>query len=145
MSIPLGIFSRSFTQPTLNGLLDAVQAHGLKHVHFNLASAGSGIDNFPESIDDELCRTVREAFTERKLTMCSASGTFNAIDAERDEREPSWIMTALHRDHAQRALHTRVRDAHDARRSALEIAAERARDRSQRPPRRLQGERHAPT
>jgi len=95
MSLPLGIFSRTFTQPTLDGLLNAAQAHGLRYVHFNLACAGAAIDNIPEVIDDELCGTIRAAFSKRGLTMCSTSGTFNAIHPDRDERE-SLIRRACH-------------------------------------------------
>lgn len=81
----IGIFSRTFTQPTLAGILDAVAAHGLSHVHFNMKAAG--VPNLPDKIDDSLCGEIREAFAARGLTMTSLSATFNAIHPDPQQRE----------------------------------------------------------
>jgi len=79
-----GIFSRTYSRPTLDGVLDAISAHGLSHVHFNLRSAGA--PSLPDRIEDELCTRVRAAFQARGFTMTSISGTFNAIHPDEQER-----------------------------------------------------------
>jgi sugar phosphate isomerase/epimerase len=81
----IGIFSRTFSRPTLDGVLDAVAAHGLSHVHFNLKSAGGS--SLPDVIDAELCTRIRQAFERRGFVMTSISGTFNAIHPDKQERE----------------------------------------------------------
>lgn len=71
----LGIFAKTFTRPTLEEVLDAVQAHGLASVQFNLASAG--LPSMPERIDDDLSDRIGRAVDARGLTMAAVSGTFN--------------------------------------------------------------------
>ncbi|MFN0169480.1 MAG: sugar phosphate isomerase/epimerase family protein [Bryobacteraceae bacterium] len=80
----IGIFSRTYSRPTLDGVLDAVAAHELSHVHFNLKSAGEA--SLPGKIDDGLCARVRGAFQSRGFVMTSISGTFNAIHPGERER-----------------------------------------------------------
>ena len=79
-----GIFSRTYSRPTLDGVLDAISAHGLSDVHFNLRSAGA--PSLPDRIDEELCARVLAAFQARGFTMTSISGTFNAIHPDEQER-----------------------------------------------------------
>jgi sugar phosphate isomerase/epimerase len=81
----VGIFARTFTQPTLEGVLDAVVAHGLSHVHLNMKAACG--DNLPELIEPELSSRIREAFARRGLVMTSVSATFNAIHPDPGQRE----------------------------------------------------------
>jgi sugar phosphate isomerase/epimerase len=81
----VGIFARTFTQPTLEGILDAVVAHGLSQVHFNMKAACDA--NLPDVIEPELCTRVRNAFAERGLVMTSVSATFNAIHPDPRQRE----------------------------------------------------------
>jgi sugar phosphate isomerase/epimerase len=71
----LGIFAKTFARPTLEAVLDAVRAHGLDWVQFNLACAG--LPALPDRLPDELCDHVREALAERGITMAAVSGTFN--------------------------------------------------------------------
>jgi sugar phosphate isomerase/epimerase len=80
----IGIFSRTYTRPTLEEVLDSIVAHGLSRVHFNLKSAG--VASLPDKIDDELCRRIRSAFEQRNLVMTSISGTFNAIHPDPERR-----------------------------------------------------------
>jgi sugar phosphate isomerase/epimerase len=84
-NIEIGIFSRTFTRTTLEQVLDAVGAHGLSHVHFNLNSAG--VANLPEEIGDHLCARIRRTFETRGFVMTSISGTFNAIHPDARQRE----------------------------------------------------------
>jgi sugar phosphate isomerase/epimerase len=81
----VGIFARTFTQPTLERILDAVVAHGLSQVHFNMKAACDV--NLPDVIAPELCTRVRNAFAERGLVMTSVSATFNAIHPDPRQRE----------------------------------------------------------
>jgi sugar phosphate isomerase/epimerase len=73
----LGIFAKTFSRPTVEAVLDAVAAHGLECVQFNMACAG--LPSLPEYIDAELCERIRRALAERRLTMAAVSGTFNMI------------------------------------------------------------------
>src|SRR5438552_17433925 len=71
----LGIFAKTFPRSNLEETLDAVAAHGLTHVQFNLSCVG--LPTLPGRIDDEQCAQVAAAFRERDLTMAAISGTFN--------------------------------------------------------------------
>lgn len=81
----LGIFSRTFARPCLEGVLDAVQAHGLHAVQFNMASAG--LSPLPVEIDLDLAVRIRDAFALRDLEMVAISGTFNMIHPDLRQRE----------------------------------------------------------
>ena len=83
--IELGIFSRTFIRPTLDEVLEAVSAHGLSHVHFNLKSAG--VPNLPEEIAEDVCARIRQSFESHGIEMISISGTFNAIHPDISRRE----------------------------------------------------------
>ncbi|MFI5456995.1 MAG: sugar phosphate isomerase/epimerase family protein [Isosphaerales bacterium] len=76
----LGIFAKTFPRPTLEETLDAVVAHGLTHIQFNMSCAG--LPTLPERIDEELCRLIARALRERGLTMAAISGTFNMCDPD---------------------------------------------------------------
>ena len=71
----LGIFARTFSRPSLEGVLDAVVGHGLHETQFNMSVAG--LPSMPEKIDPALAERVREAAAERNVTVAAVSGTFN--------------------------------------------------------------------
>jgi sugar phosphate isomerase/epimerase len=73
----LGIFAKTFPRPTVEQALDAVAAHGLSHVQFNMACVG--LPTLPERFDPDLCERVALAFSARGLTMAAVSGTFNMV------------------------------------------------------------------
>jgi sugar phosphate isomerase/epimerase len=79
----LGIFAKTFVRPTLAATLDAVRAHGLDCVQFNLSCAA--LPPLPERIDPGVCRRVRDELNARGITMAAISGTCDLIhpDAER--------------------------------------------------------------
>jgi len=81
----IGIFSKTFARPTLAGVLDAVAAHGLQHVQFNLDCAG--LDPMPDVIDDATCDVIRQALAARGIQMAAISGTFNMIDPDLSQRQ----------------------------------------------------------
>ena len=80
----IGIFSRTFARPTLDGVLDAVAAHGIGVVQFNLSCAG--LPNMPAAIDPATAAQIRAAFEARGLTMAAVSGTFNMIHPDLAQR-----------------------------------------------------------
>lgn len=81
----IGIFSRTYSRPDLEGVLDAIATHGVSHVHFNLRSAG--VAALPDAIGADLCERIRGAFQARGMVMTSISGTFNAIHPDLAQRE----------------------------------------------------------
>jgi sugar phosphate isomerase/epimerase len=80
----IGIFAKTFVRPTLAATLDAVVAHGLRCVQFNLASAGG--PSMPERIEPALAATIRHEFAARQITMAALSGTFNMIHPDLVQR-----------------------------------------------------------
>jgi sugar phosphate isomerase/epimerase len=72
-----GIFAKTFVRPSLGQVLDAVVERGLRHIQFNLSSAG--LPTLPVEFQDVQCITVREEFEKRGLAMTAISGTFNII------------------------------------------------------------------
>jgi sugar phosphate isomerase/epimerase len=73
----IGIFAKTFRRRTVEATLDAVRAHGLKYLQFNMACAG--LPSLPEEIHGGLCERIRRAFAVRGLRMAAVSGTFNMI------------------------------------------------------------------
>jgi sugar phosphate isomerase/epimerase len=80
----LGIFAKTLVRPTLEATLDAVAAHGLDCVQFNMACAG--LPSLPDRIEPELCDRVRHAMAARRITMAAVSGTFNMIHPDPQQR-----------------------------------------------------------
>jgi sugar phosphate isomerase/epimerase len=80
----IGIFAKTFVRPALEQVLDAVQAHGLTCVQFNLSCAG--LPTLPDRIDPDLCDYIRDEMSARGITMAAISGTFNMIDPDRYKR-----------------------------------------------------------
>jgi sugar phosphate isomerase/epimerase len=81
----IGIFAKTFPRPTLDATLDAVRAHGLKYVQFNMACAG--LPSLPDAIHVGLRARVRRAFAVRGLRMAAVSGTFNMIHPDAARRD----------------------------------------------------------
>ena len=73
----IGIFAKTFVRRTLVETLDAVAAHGIGAVQFNLSCAG--LPTLPEALDTATCDAIRNAHVERGLAMAAISGTFNMI------------------------------------------------------------------
>ena len=80
----IGIFSKTFGRPTLAEKLDAIAAHGLRAVQFNMDCAG--VAEMPEQIDPALCKQIRQEFAQRGLTMAAVSGTYNMVDLDLEQR-----------------------------------------------------------
>src|SRR5438552_740378 len=78
----LGIFAKTFVRPTLEETLDAVAAHGLTCVQFNLSCVG--LPTLPDRIDGELCSRIARTIRSRGLTLSAISGTFNMSHPDLD-------------------------------------------------------------
>ena len=80
----LGIFAKTFPRPSLRETLDAVRAHGIGSVQFNMSCAG--LPSMPEEIPPRLADRIREKMAERDLAMAAVSGTFNMIHPDHARR-----------------------------------------------------------
>jgi sugar phosphate isomerase/epimerase len=85
----LGIFAKVFSRPTLDETLDAIAAHGLTHVQFNMSCVG--LPTLPDSVDLDLCDRIAAAFEARGLTMAAVSGTYNMIHPNPSRRSADSI------------------------------------------------------
>jgi sugar phosphate isomerase/epimerase len=74
----VGIFAKTFARSSLGETLDAVRAHRISCVQFNMSSC-AGLPTMPEEIPAELAERIRVYLDERNLTMAAVSGTFNLI------------------------------------------------------------------
>jgi sugar phosphate isomerase/epimerase len=81
----IGVFARTFPRPTVEEALDAVAAHAITHVQFNMSCAGR--PTLPPVYEPDLCRRIAGAFAARGLTMAAVSGTFNAVHPDLATRE----------------------------------------------------------
>src|SRR5690349_14827889 len=81
----VGIYTRSFDRPTLEDALDAVVAHDLHYVQFNLANAG--VPTLPDQIDVALVDRLRAAMAARGIGFASIAGTYNMIDPDPAKRQ----------------------------------------------------------
>jgi len=80
----VGIFARTFDEPTLDGVLNAAASHDIDLIHFNFRCAG--LESLPKVINDTLCDQIRVAFEQRQLNMLAISATYNVIDPDRQQR-----------------------------------------------------------
>lgn len=81
----LGIFAKIFVRPTLEEVLDAVIAHGLASVQFNMSCAG--LAEMPDQIEPALSDHIRRQMAARGIDMAAISGTFNIIHPDVAERQ----------------------------------------------------------
>ncbi|MDZ4717116.1 MAG: sugar phosphate isomerase/epimerase family protein, partial [Roseiflexaceae bacterium] len=77
--------TRTCERASLDETLDAIQAHGLHSVQFNLSSAG--LPNMPDQITPQQADQIRQAFAARTIEISALSGTFNMIHPNRAIRE----------------------------------------------------------
>ena len=81
----VGIFSKTFSRPTLDESLDAIRAAGFGCVQFNLQTVG--LPTMPESLDSDLCDRIRLAMGAREIEVSALSGTFNMIHPNAEEQQ----------------------------------------------------------
>ena len=80
----LGIFAKTFTRPSAEGVLDAVAGYGLRETQFNMSVAG--LPSMPEGVAPALADRIREAAAERDVAVAAVSGTFNMIHPDPEVR-----------------------------------------------------------
>ena len=71
----IGIFTKVFPRASLDLVLDAVEATGLRFVQFNMESAG--LAPMPDQAPTALAESIRDETAARGLTIASVQGTFN--------------------------------------------------------------------
>ncbi len=81
----LGVYSKTFERLALGEVLDAVRAHGLDCVQFNLLSAG--VPTLPDALDTGTIEAIRRETAARGITIAALSGTFNMAHPDRAERQ----------------------------------------------------------
>lgn len=80
-----GIFARTFVRPTVEDVFDAVKAHGLSCVQFNLSCAG--LPTLPDEIAPSLITRIREASSNSGIEIVAVSGTYNMIHPDSQVRQ----------------------------------------------------------
>jgi sugar phosphate isomerase/epimerase len=75
--VEIGIMARTFVRPDVDATLDAVAAHGLRAVQFNVECAG--LDDMPAELPDAVCDAIAAAHGARGITLAALSGTVNMI------------------------------------------------------------------
>jgi sugar phosphate isomerase/epimerase len=81
----LGIFARTFSRPTVEGVFDAVREHQLDCVQFNMACAG--LPTLPDDIAPSLAIRIHEASMSRGTEIAAVSGTYNMAHPDPEARQ----------------------------------------------------------
>jgi sugar phosphate isomerase/epimerase len=81
----LGIFAKTFARPTVEDVFDAVRAHGLRCVQFNLSCAG--VPSLPDEIAPSLITRIRDAAQSRDIEITAVSGTYNMIHPDQEVQQ----------------------------------------------------------
>src|SRR5918993_1058756 len=82
--VRIGIFAKTFSRPSLEGVLDAVIRHDLYEAQLNMSVVG--LPSMPDEIDPALADRVREAAADRNIAVVAVSGTFNMIHPDPEVR-----------------------------------------------------------
>ncbi len=89
----IGIFAKTFARPSLEATLDAVRAHDLDCVQFNLACAG--LPTLPDELDQGVIERIRAAAAARGITLAAISGTFNMCHPDEAERARNLVRLGV--------------------------------------------------
>jgi sugar phosphate isomerase/epimerase len=81
----LGIFARTFNRPTLEETFDAVVAHELHCVQFNMACVG--LPSLPDYIENDVIARIHKEATSRQISIAAVSGTYNMIHPDPMQRQ----------------------------------------------------------
>ena len=73
----IGIFARTFEEPTLAAVLDSVAAHGIRHIQLNTSCMG--LSDMPDGLDSAACEQARREIDARNIEVASLSATYNMI------------------------------------------------------------------
>ena len=81
----VGIMTGHFPRPSLGETLDAIHAHGMRHVQFNLSSAhltGPLAEQTPATYQE-----IRSEFAKRDMTVAALGGPVNMVDVDPAKRQ----------------------------------------------------------
>src|SRR5437764_15402612 len=81
----LGIFARTFTRPTLAEICNAMVAHGLHCMQFNMACVG--LPSLPDHIENDVIAGICSEATSRGINIAAVSGTYNMIHPDPQQRQ----------------------------------------------------------
>jgi len=92
----LGVLTSEFERPTLEATLDAVAAHNIGAVQFQLGSAvpsiplqtslQRGLDVLGEHLSPARCQQIRDQLAQRGIAMAAVDGTFNMVHPDQERR-----------------------------------------------------------
>ncbi len=85
----LGIFARTFPRPTLEETFDAVIAHELHCVQFNMACVG--LPTLPDYIESDVITRIHMEATSRQISIAAVSGTYNMIHPNPKQRQAGLV------------------------------------------------------
>ena len=94
----VGIFARTFEAPTLAGVLDAVAAHGIRHIQLNTSCMG--LSDMPDGLDAAACEQARLQTNARNIEVVSLSATYNMIHPDPAARAQGMRRLAVLASHA---------------------------------------------
>lgn len=80
----IGIMSRTFQRSTLEEELDAVVAHGMDCMQFDLSSAG--LTSLPDDVGEDVSDRIRKETSARGITIAGMNGMFNMIHPDIEQR-----------------------------------------------------------
>ena len=73
----IGIFARTFEEPSLAAVLDRVAAHGIRYIQLNTSCMG--LSDMPDGLDAAACAQARREIDARNIEVVSLSATYNMI------------------------------------------------------------------
>lgn len=91
----IGIFARTFGEPTLAGVLDAVASLGIRHIQFNISCMG-----LQDELDTAACQQARIEMDARGIEVASLSATYNMIHPDPAARARGMGRLGLLASHA---------------------------------------------
>ena len=94
----IGIFARTFEAATLAEVLDAVAAHGIRHIQFNVSCMGPS--DMPDGPDAAAFARARQQMDARNIEAVSLSATYNMIHPDPAVRDQGMRWLQLRAAHA---------------------------------------------
>ena len=80
----IGIFAKTFSRPTIEGLFQAIVGYRINSVQFNLSCLG--LETLPESVSTELVQKIAIAAEQEGVELAALSGTFNMAHPDPEVR-----------------------------------------------------------
>jgi sugar phosphate isomerase/epimerase len=81
----LGIFAKTFERPSVVAVFEAVKAHALHCVQFNLSCAG--LPTLPDAIDPAVITRIHDTAESAGIEIVALSGTYNMIHPDPQVRQ----------------------------------------------------------